>query len=140
VGSPAKMFFNNTLRKTESLTALIYMGKAEQLKPHQFKKGQPGFIKSGPNKINREVKSLIKNFVDEKFEEIEEAFSQLSPKEKCQMYVSLLGYIIPKKATIEHAKQLEIPKELEALNYDQLEQIQNIIEGKQPTYQIENNS
>jgi hypothetical protein len=63
---------------------------------------------------------------------------EMDLKSQAQLLCALLPYIIPRKASVETSKAIEIPKEFNALTYEQLDQIQNIIEGKQPAYQITN--
>ena len=66
-----------------------------------FKKGEcanpAGRPKGSQNRIKREVQQVIKEFVEDKADEIETWFDQLEPREKIQAFEKLLQYILPRK-------------------------------------------
>jgi hypothetical protein len=94
-----------------------------------FEKGnQAGKLKAGKNhKKTAELKNLIDSFLDETFDQVAEAFQSLTPKEQCQMYVGLLQYRLPKKASMEVEPVRPIPDEYQALDFKQLEEIEQIV-------------
>jgi hypothetical protein len=105
-----------------------------------FQKGAqpgPGRPVGMQNKKTRNLKDAIAFFLDEKYDGLNQWFEDLTSKEKIQTFVALVGYIVPRKATVERTNGIEIPKELEALTFEQIVQIENIIQGKPIAYEVE---
>jgi hypothetical protein len=96
--------------------------------PKLFEKGNPGGgVRKGiPLKKTKELKSLIDAFCDNNFEQIEQDFLTLTPKERCQLYTALLQYRLPKRQSIEVEPIKPIPDEYKELSFDQLQRIQDI--------------
>jgi hypothetical protein len=60
-----------------------------------------GRPKGTPNKITGELRVRISEFLEKNFETIETDFEKLEPKERAQLYVKLIEYVIPKMRTFE---------------------------------------
>src|SRR5450432_3264302 len=101
-----------------------------------FKTGNPGKQKGTLNKTTRELKDTIKMICEDKLQSVYERFEELELKDQARLLCALLTFVIPKKQSVETSKAIEIPKEFNALTYEQLEQIQAIMENRQPTYQV----
>lgn len=56
-----------------------------------------GRPKGTPNRITGELRERIYDFLERKFEGIEFDFEKLEAKEKAQVFVKLLEYVIPKQ-------------------------------------------
>lgn len=67
----------------------------------KFVPGNPGRPKGAKNRKTQKLREKINSFLDDKYEEIEEEFSQLSPKEKIDFYLKLLEYGLPKLSRTE---------------------------------------
>jgi hypothetical protein len=62
-------------------------------------KGQPksgGRQKGTPNKVTKDVRDFVRELISNNLELIEKDFKKISPKERLQLTVGLLQYVIPK--------------------------------------------
>ena len=69
-----------------------------------FQKGKEktgGRQKGTPNKKNEQLRTLIGNFLQENFEEVQKEFATLSNKDKVKAYTELLPYALPKMQSVE---------------------------------------
>ncbi len=65
-----------------------------------FEKGHAkagGRSKVTPNKISKEVKNLLKTIVLQELEQAEATLQELSPKDRLNILVRILPYVIPKE-------------------------------------------
>ena len=63
-----------------------------------------------PNKITSEVKEVLKKIIENQLETLEEDLKTLSTKDRLEILVKLLPYIIPKEETVTHQfEQVEQP-------------------------------
>jgi hypothetical protein len=53
------------------------------------------------NKIPNELRVRISNFLDSKFDTIEQEFEELEGKDKVNTYLKLIEYVIPKMRSFE---------------------------------------
>ena len=60
-------------------------------------KGRP---KGTPNKATAELKELIKTFVENEIEEVENLLIELTPKERLDILCKLLPYVLPKQTEL----------------------------------------
>ena len=77
-----------------------------------------GRAKGTPNKVSIGVRELLAKFMDEKFEQVIEAWDGLEPDEKVKTYISMIPYVMPKLNSVTVQEQ----------NGDDL--IKKILEGK----------
>ena len=70
----------------------------------KFEKGQSGNIKGRPkgtrNKLTKELRILLKNIIAQELEEIPNHLSKLEPKDRLDVVLKLMGFILPKVETI----------------------------------------
>ncbi|WP_181306983.1 hypothetical protein [Rufibacter sp. XAAS-G3-1] len=90
-----------------------------------LKKGQtnnPNGRKPGvPNKLTGSMRERVNGFLDENFDTVTEAFTQLSPSDKLHFYTKLLAFGLPTLKAVEHSG--EIKNKLEALSDEQLNEL-----------------
>jgi hypothetical protein len=60
-----------------------------------------GRNKGTPNKVTTELRVRISNFLDAKFDTILDEFNELEPKDKVNLYLKLIEYVIPKMRSFE---------------------------------------
>ena len=60
-----------------------------------------GRPKGTPNRVTTELRVKISEFLEKNFETIETDFEKLEPRERAQLYVKLIEYVIPKMRTFE---------------------------------------
>ncbi|HEY4873959.1 MAG TPA: hypothetical protein VIH86_00165 [Puia sp.] len=102
-----------------------------------FQKGSAGRIPGTKNKTTGEIKEVIRMIVEDRLPKIYERLDELSLKEQSQLIVALLVYVLPKKASVETTKQIELPKEFDLLTVEQITAIENIMKGEPLAYQVE---
>ena len=61
-----------------------------------------GRTKGTPNKLTKELRTVLKNILYNEIEKIEEYLDGLEPKEKLDTIIKLMPYILPKTSTISH--------------------------------------
>nr|HMP31831.1 hypothetical protein [Saprospiraceae bacterium] len=61
-----------------------------------FKKGEGGRPKGALNKTAKQIKELLTEIVSIEFESLSERMNQLSDKERLEILVKLLPYLLPK--------------------------------------------
>lgn len=76
------------------------------------KSGNPkGRPKGKPNKVTSTIKEWIVGLINDNRKDVEEAFSNLKPKEKIVMLEKLLPYVVPKQQAITGDIQTSIKQE-----------------------------
>lgn len=71
----------------------------QNLKP--FKKGVKHVADPEKRKARRELKELLKEFSEEKFDDFVGEYEKLKGKAKCDVYLKILEYVRPKYASIQ---------------------------------------
>lgn len=69
------------------------------------------------NRVTGELRSRIKNFLDENWAQVEKDFKKLDPEKKIIFFEKLLSYAIPKQ------RETDLKLNLDALTDDQLNTI-----------------
>ena len=67
-------------------------------------RGREGGRKKGtPNKVNKETRALIANFVEENWEQFKEDFRSIAdPEKKCSIFMQMMSYYAPKLSSVEY--------------------------------------
>ena len=61
-----------------------------------------GRQKNTPNRVTKELRTLLKDILYQELEEIQERLELLKPKERLELLIKLMPYILPKVTTISH--------------------------------------
>ena len=61
-----------------------------------------GRQKGTPNRMTKELRVLLKDIMYQELEEIQERFSLLEPKQRIELIIKLMPYILPKVNSISH--------------------------------------
>ena len=61
-----------------------------------------GRQKGTPNKLTKELRSVLKDILYQELEQIQEHLDALNPKERVELLIKLMPYILPKVTTISH--------------------------------------
>ena len=61
-----------------------------------------GREKGTPNRLTKELRSVLKDIVYQELEEIEKHLNELEPKERIELVLKLMPYNIPKVNSISH--------------------------------------
>jgi len=77
----------------------------------KFKKGQsgnPSGRKPGvSNKITKELRDRIKDFLEGKWSQIEDDFENLEPEKRVALFEKLLQYVLPRMASMDLEGELD---------------------------------
>ena len=61
-----------------------------------------GRKKGTPNRMTKELRVLLKDIMYQELEEVQERFSLLEPKQRIELIIKLMPYILPKVNSISH--------------------------------------
>ena len=61
-----------------------------------------GRQKGTPNRMTKELRVLLKDIIYQELEELQERFSLLEPKQRIELIIKLMPYILPKVNSISH--------------------------------------
>ena len=61
-----------------------------------------GRQKGTPNRITKELRSLLKEIIFEELSDIQEKLDLLEPKERLEILVKLIPFVLPKVNSISH--------------------------------------
>ena len=61
-----------------------------------------GRQKGTSNRMTKELRVLLKDIMYQELEEIQERFSLLEPKQRIELIIKLMPYILPKVNSISH--------------------------------------
>lgn len=73
------------------------------------------------NKVTKELRQRINDFLSENWEQVAIDFSELQPKERLHFYEKLMQYSIPKLQNVFY--QTDVENKLEALTDSQLNEL-----------------
>tara|TARA_B100000287_G_C20255767_1_gene631935 strand:- start:201 stop:440 length:240 start_codon:yes stop_codon:yes gene_type:complete len=59
-----------------------------------------GRTKGTPNKITNEIRKKLKNIVDNELDILEESIKHLDSKERLEILIKLIPYVVPKVQTV----------------------------------------
>jgi hypothetical protein len=83
----------------------------------KFEKGNPGKPKGAKNKVNTEIRGLVKKLFDDNYETIQEDLESLEPKDRLKFLSDLLPYLLPKLQSTTHSQKID----LDQLSGDELD-------------------
>ena len=61
-----------------------------------------GRQKGTPNKLTKELRSLLKDILYQELEQIQEHLETLNPKERVELLIKLMPYALPKVTSVSH--------------------------------------
>ena len=61
-----------------------------------------GREKGTPNRMTKELRTVLKDVLYKELDDIQERFNLLEPKERIELLIKLLPYAIPKVTAISH--------------------------------------
>ena len=61
-----------------------------------------GRQKGTPNKLTKELRSVLKDILYQELEQIKERLDALKPKEMIELLIKLMPYVLPKVTSISH--------------------------------------
>jgi hypothetical protein len=61
-----------------------------------------GRQKGTPNKMTKELRSVLKDVLYQELEQIQEHLNALNPKERIELLIKLMPYALPKVASVSH--------------------------------------
>jgi len=61
-----------------------------------------GREKGTPNKLTKELRSVLKDILYQELEQIQEHLDTLKPKERIELLIKLMPYVLPKVTSVSH--------------------------------------
>ena len=61
-----------------------------------------GRKKGTPNRMTKELRSILKDMMYQEIEIIQDHLDQLSPKERIEILIKLMPFVLPKTTSISH--------------------------------------
>ena len=61
-----------------------------------------GRQKGTPNRITKELRTLLKDILYQELEQVQERLELLEPKERIELLIKLMPYVLPKVTSISH--------------------------------------
>lgn len=62
-----------------------------------------GRQKGTPNKLTKEIRTVLKDLIFEELDEIKEHLDSLEPKQRIELIIKLIPYVLPKVESITHS-------------------------------------
>tara|TARA_B100000780_G_scaffold243031_1_gene186103 strand:- start:17 stop:262 length:246 start_codon:yes stop_codon:yes gene_type:complete len=62
-----------------------------------------GRKKGTPNRMTKELRSILKDMMYQEIENIQDNLDQLNPKERLELLIKLMPFVLPKTTSISHA-------------------------------------
>lgn len=61
-----------------------------------------GREKGTPNKLTKELRTVLKDLLYQELEQIQERLDTLKPKERVELLIKLMPYVLPKVTSVSH--------------------------------------
>ena len=61
-----------------------------------------GRQKGTPNKLTKEIRTVLKDLIYKELDEIKEHLDSLEPKQRIELVIKLIPYVLPKVESISH--------------------------------------
>ncbi len=84
-----------------------------------------GRTKGTPNKLTNEVRQMLVNFLDEKFDEITTLWSELDHREKISLFLQLSKIVLPKFSNDNINDEPNLDIDLSHLTTDEIRELLN---------------
>ncbi len=62
-----------------------------------------GRMKGTPNKLTKEIRSVLKDILFYELENIEENLNSLEPKDRIELVIKMMPFVLPKVQQISHS-------------------------------------
>ena len=62
-----------------------------------------GRQKGTPNKLTKEIRTVLKDLIYKELDEIKEHSDSLEPKQRIELVIKLIPYVLPKVESISHS-------------------------------------
>ena len=62
-----------------------------------------GRQKGTPNKLTKEIRTVLKDLIYKEIDEIQEHLDSLEPKQRIELVIKLIPYVLPKVDSISHS-------------------------------------
>ena len=62
-----------------------------------------GRKKGTPNKLTKEIRTVLKNLIYKELDEIEDHLDSLEPNQRIEIVIKLIPYVLPKVESISHS-------------------------------------
>ncbi len=62
-----------------------------------------GRQKGTPNKLTKEIRTVLKDLIYRELDEIQEHLDSLEPKQRIELVIKLIPYVLPKVDSISHS-------------------------------------
>jgi hypothetical protein len=56
-----------------------------------------------PNKLTKEIRTVLKDLIYKELDEIKEHLDSLEPKQRIELVIKLIPYVLPKVESISHS-------------------------------------
>ena len=84
-----------------------------------------GRTKGTPNKLTNEVRQMLVNFLDEKFDEVTNLWSELDHREKISLFLQLSKIVLPKLTIDNMIDEPILDIDLSHLTTDEIRELLN---------------
>ncbi len=83
-----------------------------------------------PNKTSHEMRELIQVFLEQQFENLDEIFENLKPRDKINTIIKMFPYILRKQMEMDvnTPQKQDLVHDLSALSPEELEQLESLVE------------
>jgi len=61
-----------------------------------------GRQKGTPNKLTKELRSVLKDILYQELEQLQEHLETLKPRERVELLIKLMPYVLPKVTSVSH--------------------------------------
>ena len=62
-----------------------------------------GRQKGTPNKLTKEIRTVLKDLIYKELDDIQEHLDSLEPKQRIELVIKLIPYVLPKVDSISHS-------------------------------------
>ena len=85
-----------------------------------------GRIKGTPNKVTAELREKISLLLENQFETFESELNNLKPKDKFEILIKLIPYVIPKQLETTNYNEIDLNADIE-VTPEQIKELRDLI-------------